>query len=840
MRRLRVPARIVPLLFLGSALTASDPPHDGSRSIQCLSCHKAHGAVGGALTNVAGNANLCLSCHVSGGSAAAKALLAVNQALPGGGLPAGTSASGTSHRWDSGPAGRVVRGAPNTSSGIISVSGTYIGAYPTTIQIKISAAGQAGIARFDWQQTLNGTSTYGAWTTAVAASATGVALGSTGISLKFANGAGNPSFVLNDIFLLYVRPELRTPVTALLSERLENGQLMCSTCHDQHSQAAKPFDPASSATYTAGVTADRHFQRIANNTGQMCLDCHAARNVVAKGGPSHPIALAVPATTDYKAPATAVLDAAAKVQCQSCHKVHNAASTDGALLRVANATGALCKDCHTLADSSTANTHTNPTSGIVWPGDQYGGSSYPALTTAERGACKNCHTPHGWPDGAGGKYSKLLGARQDHLCLTCHDGAPAKDTRTQIVKAVRHPVARTSGSRMIGCGDCHNPHMAIAGVHAAPVSPVGDIRNRIRNAAGTTVYSGAMKGVDGVQFNFSTLTNWATAATSWFTKIGSGAPATAASGAEFEYQVCFKCHTSFDPVNSTLATTAIRTVAWGGVTSYYSTGTARFTNNSTAVAGTGTTWTSAMVGMYIQKTIDGPAYRIATFTSATSIGLASAYTGATDASAGAYTITREQTDLAQEFNPKNASYHPVVAGLTGGGSTLLAAGRMKAPWNAAANTTNKTGVGQQTMLCSDCHNTDAASPAAQGPHGSASQFMLKGANAANWPNVTLANRATSWCWNCHGTTTNSVHTRSDHGSATCHRCHIVVPHGGKIGRLMGTNTAGMPARYAYQGLKSNNWLRAFVKSGSYSESSCGSAQSGCTNHNLSSSASNSW
>ena len=71
---------------------------------------------------------------------------------------------------------------------------------------------------------------------------------------------------------------------------------------------------------------------------------------------------------------------------------------------------------------------------------------------------------------------------------------------------------------------------------------------------------------------------------------------------------------------------------------------------------------------------------------------------------------------------------------------------------------NYTNLGTQTMMCSDCHNTDAATPAAQGPHGSAAQFMLRGANAANWPNVTLPNRATSWCWNCHGTTTNSTHS----------------------------------------------------------------------------------
>ena len=71
------------------------------------------------------------------------------------------------------------------------------------------------------------------------------------------------------------------------------------------------------------------------------------------------------------------------------------------------------------------------------------------------------------------------------------------------------------------------------------------------------------------------------------------------------------------------------------------------------------------------------------------------------------------TDQAVEFNPgnvqgNNASMHP-VAGVTG--NTF---GTLLAPWTAS--------LGNQTMYCSDCHNTNGVS--AQGPHGSTVPFML--------------------------------------------------------------------------------------------------------------------
>ncbi len=429
MNRLRLALLALLLGFCAPpALRASDPPHD---STSCLSCHKLHKAPGGTLTSVAGNGNLCISCHASGGSASAKPFATGDLALPTGGLPTGVTAAGTSHRWDSGPQGHATfkGGAATASTGTVTPSGAYAGAYPTTIEIKITVAGNVGTAQFQWRST----SVAGAWGASsanLATASTPVAIPGSGVSVAFANGTGT-SFQANDVWHLYLRTELRTPANAEMAVRLERGALMCSTCHDQHSQANSPFDPA--APVAAGLNG-RHFQRIPNDRDQMCVDCHNARNQTTTGGTTHPINLPIPVNGNYTTTRTsAKLDTTSKVQCQSCHKVHYAPMADGTLLRVSNAANLLCNDCHTYKTVAAANlgVHFDATSGVVWPGGQYGSalSTYPARTAGERGNCANCHAPHGWPDARNTavKYAGMLVDERSNLCLACHDSnGPSK------------------------------------------------------------------------------------------------------------------------------------------------------------------------------------------------------------------------------------------------------------------------------------------------------------------------------------------------------------------------------------------------------------------------------
>ncbi len=219
------------------------------------------------------------------------------------------------------------------------------------------------------------------------------------------------------------------------------------------------------------------------------------------------------------------------------------------------------------------------------------------------------------------------------------------------------------------------------------------------------------------------------------------------------------------------------------------------------------------------------------------------------------------TNLGLEFNPNNKAGHPVVATLNdSGGRTVpkpLGSSAMKSPW---------TSVGTQTMTCADCHAGD--SPAAKGPHGSSVKWLLSGANKA-WP-FTLASQnggatgttfklgtyATNngssnglFCLNCHtvrGSTLNAFHynigdSGGNHSSwasttqGACVSCHIRIPHGGKVSRLIRPATAAVLGRYAPNGnggeVDSQQVINSFTKPGTWgSSSSFGPVGGGCFCH----------
>ncbi len=196
------------------------------------------------------------------------------------------------------------------------------------------------------------------------------------------------------------------------------------------------------------------------------------------------------------------------------------------------------------------------------------------------------------------------------------------------------------------------------------------------------------------------------------------------------------------------------------------------------------------------------------------------------------------TDVARDFSPKNRSIHPVTVALNDASRTnaltakALTAAAMTAAWSS---------VGTQTMYCSDCHGEGVTTPAAQGPHGSAVAFLLKGTNTL-WPAnatgtlYTIGSNTGVFCRNCHTMTNsnNTVHNTGNHSSVACIRCHVLVPHGSGMSRLIGdSDSANMPARMAYQGNKANMWIAAFTKgttpTSGYSTSNCAAtATSGCS------------
>ena len=794
------------LLGLGAgSVMAQDPPH---MAYNCTDCHMLHAALGDTLTITNGNANLCLSCHFDGGQATAKHFVDADQARPWPGLPEGTNAAGNSHRWDSGPSGRLVflGGSAVRSTGTILPSGIYTGAYSKTFTLTITNAGSgaSGVARFNWTATTPGG---GAGTDLL--TGTNVPL-SEGLVLTFKDGT-NVSFQAGDQWHLYVRTDLRFPTNANMVNRMPNGIAVCSTCHDEHSQALAPFDPwANDYTTNAFGTfigTNRHFMRVANDSEQLCAECHSPRFVTNAVSGSHPVGLVITTNAYYKSTANLPLEkTTAKVRCETCHDLHFSTASDGSLLRITNRT-ALCIECHTLADASTPAAHLSATnSGTLWPGGQYGSTFMQVTDLSARGSCLNCHQPHGWPDASnpGTNYTHLTVEFQENLCLTCHDtnGPATHNVQTEFAKRYDHPIRNNDPTRWQGrsveCLDCHNPHKALPNAHVYT-----NTATAARNLA-----SNPLKGVSGVALNYASLTNFQTVATNLYTFLPTASGETSSVGATNEYQICFKCHSSY----------SFGSVPPAGLTPIYNTGTATFTANSTTVAGSGTAWVAGMTNTWIVRSNDvGRAYLITAVASTTSLTITPAYAGATG-SGQLYYITAE-TDNAQEFSPMNRSGHPVMTGLNNYPNSTapkaLAAAAMKAPWASS--------LGTQTMMCSDCHSTDDTSAVAvQGPHGSAAQFMLRGTNTANWPNLTLttANFNVSWCANCHLNSARGAHT-SNHSSLRCYNCHIIIPHGGKMSRLIADRDGNMPARYAWNNNLANVSIYSFTKSGSsYQDSSC--------------------
>ena len=540
-------AAALALLLAAATVRASDPPHPTNA---CNNCHIPHNALGDGLLSVAGNANSCVSCHQSGGSASTLPFTTGAQAVPWSGIPTNVAAGGSSHRWDSSAGGRLVflGGAATNSSATLVPVGTYTGAFPKTYTVTMTTGGTSGAARFTWS------------CTAPLASATNVATGprvalNDGIVIAFGQTGG--VFQAGDRWHLYARPHVIQPATSsalrghlTIYTNLDtspavftNGMVVCSTCHDQHKQKFPPFDSTAPIYGGSGTGDGRHYMRMSNNWNQLCAECHFGLWSTNSRVGTHPTALRPRTNGFYKLPG-AVLPletVTTNIGCLTCHQMHYSPSLDGSILRRTNAVE-VCTACHTLADTVSPGTHMNPTNTrVLWPGGQYG-SLMPARTnTAQRGGCLNCHATHGWPDTANptSHYPILLADREESFCFTCHDGSPsAKNIRSYYTNVFTHPTMTYTGrhdyaedegagsagafgstNRHAECVDCHNPHQT-RGVVLSTNAPFAS--SRLWGTARVAV------------------TNTGTGSNIVYTFRGQ-----ADTNAVREYEICFKCHSGW-------------------------------------------------------------------------------------------------------------------------------------------------------------------------------------------------------------------------------------------------------------------------------------------------------
>ncbi len=210
--------------------------------------------------------------------------------------------------------------------------------------------------------------------------------------------------------------------------------------------------------------------------------------------------LANPATL----PQEVRLDATGQLQCTACHDPHNNAHGDFLTMRPEY--GALCITCHEM-NGWRRSSHQSSQASVA--GSRYG--DFPFSNVAEN-ACRSCHRPHS----AGGPERLLIHKQEEETCLTCHDGSVARaDIRRELDKLTAHdprryvgmhdPAETLNGAKPhVECSDCHNPH-------AVGTEFVG---GRAENSIGPTLA---------------------------YTRGVSAAGGSIAE-AQYEYEVCFRCH----------------------------------------------------------------------------------------------------------------------------------------------------------------------------------------------------------------------------------------------------------------------------------------------------------
>lgn len=616
--------------------------------------------------------------------------------------------------------------------------------------------------------------------------------------------------------------------------------LSCVSCHVDHNKYESANASTPDPTKVPGKAFNlRHSARssdpVASNTDEgLCLSCHSytlqGRIYRSTDDTTVPGITAVPAgQADNALYATAVMrveddmwgyepdptDPLVNLVPESERSPHNY-TADG-VFDDGSAFKANCAKCHGTLDDATLS-YSEPAFTVHFSAEQRLlnalGQDRSSLTLPQTAAineedmCFRCHSNSTDKLGAsthdyyGGRFmgvaSRVIGTQ---MSGNPFGHKPAIYDKRHRISSIDEPqeylgtvVGGVAVNKHVECADCHNHHV------------VGDSRH----VYGTdNRVSDAIKGVRGVGLKTTSTVLQKLAAANWPTadpiSYGSGVndELEYKQMATYEYEICFKCHSSANAD----ASGNVALPAWGGPMVW-------------------TVWPGQTEGK--------------------NLGV------------------NNWTNVAQDFNVGNNSRHPVLATLSGYYYPTAEATSMVL-WpgypltDTPAGRTSSLAVNQvsngwgpgDTMMCSDCHG-DSDAPIAmvwngtawvpnplaedvpQGPHGSSIRFSLRGPGT-DWPVrtdlatprlITLADlndstyASTVFCSNCHPasvTVNNKAHMPArgtQHLACTCVSCHVLVPHGGKMSRLVAdasTGVGSMPTRLAYQGNKANVGILSFKK-----------------------------
>jgi predicted CXXCH cytochrome family protein len=319
--------------------------------------------------------------------------------------------------------------------------------------------------------------------------------------------------------------------------------MVCIFCHSTHIENAKaPLWNREEGAPVYTLYTSSTLQSIPgqpDGASKLCLSCHDGTIALGKvrsrskefnmlntnlgkipqGRPSnlgsdlsddHPIsfetAAAVAASPDLIHPVLGdpvQYDKDGKIQCTTCHDPHN--DTYRHFLVKNNLGASICKTCHQPAGFNGLSVH--DTASNTWSGQLGNPWPHSPYTTVVDNSCMNCHRSHN----ADGK-ERLLTSVEEGVCLNCHNGSVGKDIDALLNRTSSHRVEFYRGnhdptenimtaSKHVECVDCHSPHQANNTTASAPY------------------VNGTMKGVSGMSIN-----------------------GTIKSTAQYQYEVCLKCH----------------------------------------------------------------------------------------------------------------------------------------------------------------------------------------------------------------------------------------------------------------------------------------------------------
>jgi len=216
-----------------------------------------------------------------------------------------------------------------------------------------------------------------------------------------------------------------------------------------------------------------------------------------------------------------------ELHCTSCHDAHD--NTIPPFLHKSPLYGELCITCHSLSgtnwnwtNSSHGTSTATPQGTDPWAERK---PEWKGLNVAQN-ACMNCHTPHNATTAV-----RLIKDQEEQTCFRCHDGSVGgKNIQMEFQRFYRHPVdvtpnidhdsARQENPRTmrlhVECEDCHNPHASFSSSPMISFNPGNPLDS---NLTAAPLVNGSLTGVSGIDINGSVKTE-----------------------ADFEYEVCFKCH----------------------------------------------------------------------------------------------------------------------------------------------------------------------------------------------------------------------------------------------------------------------------------------------------------